>query len=393
MSEKVRKTEQLSCSDRYLVTMPYGIGDTVYLGLAVVDQILRNRPNARIDVLCNLVQAEILEDDPRINPIVVPKNLSFAPQKRTWYRMFLTTPTMRKIASQLRENEYKGVFPGNGAFGFLRSLHVPIMTPSIPEILREYRDVRHFYDAPASQEVRRIVNSFFGDVLPVPEITETTPLYLRESRYQEAVEFLKNIKGEQKDARILLVAPDTASDVTRPPSPLLSHSIITLLREHSDLKVCILPSYTDLRASSRLQQEIISEIPELANRITLLAQVPRLHLLTLTALADLSDVVLTGDTGVMQLSIADKRVVNNKEELLLNIARNKRNTVAIFGGTNPGLYGLPERMIVVGRGGRYQRRIRPGFFKEGYKPKGRDFFSHVHSSEIVEAVDEILSSK
>ena len=61
-----------------LLTMPYGFGDAILVGLSAIDQITRNDPggNVKIDVLCNHLHAELLEENLRIHrPIQVDKSL------------------------------------------------------------------------------------------------------------------------------------------------------------------------------------------------------------------------------------------------------------------------------------------------------------------------------
>jgi hypothetical protein len=51
-----------------LITMPYAIGDAIFIGLSAVDQITRNDSvgNVTIDILCNHLQAPLFEYDPRV---------------------------------------------------------------------------------------------------------------------------------------------------------------------------------------------------------------------------------------------------------------------------------------------------------------------------------------
>jgi ADP-heptose:LPS heptosyltransferase len=57
---------------RFLITLDRGIGDAVVIGLSVVEQIIENDPTAfgKIDVLCNKLQAQIFQYDPRINRVI-----------------------------------------------------------------------------------------------------------------------------------------------------------------------------------------------------------------------------------------------------------------------------------------------------------------------------------
>src|ERR1700730_1395320 len=71
----------------YLLTMYKGIGDSVAFGLSAIDQILQNDPSAagKIDVLCNHIQAEIFEHDPRVNRIIrASEKLFNKPELTNW---------------------------------------------------------------------------------------------------------------------------------------------------------------------------------------------------------------------------------------------------------------------------------------------------------------------
>ena len=59
-------------ASRLLITMPWGIGDAIAVGLSAVDQIARNDPagDVAIDILCNQFQTEMLAADPRIHCII-----------------------------------------------------------------------------------------------------------------------------------------------------------------------------------------------------------------------------------------------------------------------------------------------------------------------------------
>ena len=65
---------------------------------------------------------------------------------------------------------------------------------------------------------------------------------------------------------------------------------------------------------------------------------------------------------------------------------NVTKVIALFGGTNPGLYGYSARTEILGRGRKEQRSVRPGLLKEGYDPKGREYFNHIPPEELQDAI-------
>src|SRR5215831_10928805 len=77
---------------RFLITLAAGIGDTVAVGLSAIDQIVKNDPEAygKIDVLCNPLQSQIFEYDPRINRIMQTDTFFFAGSRiKKWPRAVL----------------------------------------------------------------------------------------------------------------------------------------------------------------------------------------------------------------------------------------------------------------------------------------------------------------
>jgi hypothetical protein len=112
-------------------------------------------------------------------------------------------------------------------------------------------------------------------------------------------------------------------------------------------------------------------------------------LLTTAALLDQADLLLTGDTGVMHLALAKKKIAQGGIGIAL--LRNKPRVVALFGGTNPGFYGYPRHSVILGRGRKEQRAFRPGFAKEGYDLKGRDLFDHISSRELSDTFERLLA--
>jgi hypothetical protein len=94
--------------------MPWGIGDTITVGLSAVDQITRNDPDGKvkIDVLCNSLQAELLEHDPRIHRLVqVDSSLFPSSEAGSWKRGIVLPVATRKLAAALSTQHYTAVLP------------------------------------------------------------------------------------------------------------------------------------------------------------------------------------------------------------------------------------------------------------------------------------------
>lgn len=372
-----------------LITMPYGIGDAIYIGLSAVDQIVKNDQTAQIDVLCNDLQREIFSYDPRIDNIIVAERTLFpTPDNFTLKKALAIDPRANNLIRFLREREYDAVLPGNVAFRFAHTIGVKVLYPNIFSVVSDYQTIRNFGDAPASRRIRVVVNNYFGNKLSIPEIGESVLLYMDPEYIANARAEIESIKEKadaaDKETYIIIIAPDTASSITRPPTQLLVESISPILEEQQNILVYILPSFTDEPSSQRLYDALSSQF---GNRVQQMPASPQPSLAFTTALIDQADMLITGDTGVMHLGAAEKMIDKTNGN---NVFRNKTKVIAIFGGTNPGLYGYHLRTRIIGRGHREQKKLRPGFLKEGYNPKGRDYFSHISPNEITQAIREEL---
>jgi hypothetical protein len=181
--------------ERLLITMPWGIGDAIVVGLSAVDQITRNDPqgNVAIDLLCNHSQTELLMADPRIHCIIeVDKKLFPTNEAGTWKR---------------------GIF--------LRSAQSA-------------------------------------------EIDAPIPLYIYPEHLQNAWQEIMHVRKQafhsQEQCTLLMVAPDTSSEITRPPTALLAEGVAGALNNDQcsgePIRLCMDIAHAPLfwvgRAKSRL---------------------------------------------------------------------------------------------------------------------------------------------
>jgi ADP-heptose:LPS heptosyltransferase len=373
---------------RFLVTVYTGIGDAVAVGLSAIDQIIENDPEARgkIDVLCNPIQAELFAHDPRVNRIIqVSRSLFPPPSLIAWLYSGFTDPEANRVVHFLRSRQYEAVLPGIFAPIFYRRLQSRIMYPRLWKLVKYFLALRALKDIPMSKIVRQIVNRFFGKDMPMSALSENIPLYIPSTQIRDAEALVTQMRKKARlpdtQSKLLVVAPDSSSIITRPPAALLVAALIRALKKCPNLLVCVLPSYTDTTASERLWQSLASDF---AGRVFLLALEPGLTLLETTALIDQSDILVTGDTGVMHLAAATKKVQESNNTAIA--PRNSVKIIALFGGTCPELYGYRTRTTILGRGRKEQTAYRPGIIKESYNPKNRDFFDHISPEQLTEAI-------
>ncbi len=378
----------MNTNSRFLVTMYKGIGDAVAVGLSSVDQIIREEPQAfgKVDVLCNSVQAEIFEHDPRINRIILTNSSLFSPSEMTmWLNGITLDSKTAELVHFLRDRHYAAVFASMFAPGFYLRLHSKIVYPNLLQLGKDFYAIFRHLDVPMSKITRRMVSNYFGKKTLIADITDEIPLYISSEQVKNAKAVVRNMKERSKvspeASKLLVVASDTTSVVTRPPIDLLATSIAEALRNCRELIVCLMQGYTDANAAQDLFK-ILSD--EFEGRIFLMPAEPRAKLLDVTAFIDQADIFVTGDTGLMHLAAATKklRAGDNTAYCPNNLVK----IIALFGGTNPGFYGYSGRTIILGKGRKEQTTFIPGIAKESYNPKGKNLFDHISPHQLTDAI-------
>jgi ADP-heptose:LPS heptosyltransferase len=303
-----------SCVDveRLLITVPWGIGDAIVVGLSAVDQIARNDPhgNVAIDLLCNQSQTELLEEDPRIHRIIeVDKKLFPTSEEGSWKRGVFLSRQAVKLAEFLRNRGYTAVLPYIFAPTFFYRLHLPIMFLNLREGWQVILRLRAFQDTSTQTLIRRIINKHFGASTQGAEVDAPISLYICPEHVQKARREIICIEQQailpQEQRTLLTIAPDTSSEITRPPTSLLAEGVAGALTNNQSLFAVILPSYTDQYASSNLLHALAPAFP---GRIILMPPEPKHSLLELAAFIDQSDIFVSGDTGVMHLAATTKKI-------------------------------------------------------------------------------------
>ena len=261
------------------------------------------------------------------------------------------------------------------------------MLPPIGCLVNDYLSLRRMEDAPLSREVRRTVNRYFGNRLPDPKIGEPIDLYIPSHKINEAQERMRRLVKESKvnidAARLIMIATDTTSAFTRPPTALLVGGISTVVNNDHNIVVCILPSY-----STDLSPDLFTALQGHRPRVHLIDKEDARSLFYTTALIDQAEVFITPDTGVMHLAAARKVLV---DKLSCYHARNSTKIIALFGATNPGLFGYSRQTTILGRGRREQKSIQPGLYKNAMTPKpGVNYFSHISDETVQNALMDAL---
>jgi hypothetical protein len=365
-----------------------GIGDAVAFGLSVIDQILQNDPSAagKIDVLCNRIQAEIFEHDPRVNRLIQASETLFnKPELTNWSQGVMPDAATRELVDFLRTRRYTAVFPGMIMPGFYSRLGLPIMSPNWLEMGRHLLALRAQHDVPMHKIARRMVNRYFGNRSPLHSMSDEIPLYLSAEQIRSAAEVVWDITKRSsvapERARLLIVATDTTSVVTRPPVDLLATSLSQALSQCPELIICILQGYTDPDAAIMLLDTLK---PAFDGRVFLMPAEPKPKLLDIAAFIDQADTFVTGDTGLMHLAVTFKKA--SEDNATLCYPHNGTHIITLFGGTNPGLYGYRERTTILGRGRKEQLAFKPGIAKETYNPRDKNLFDHITPEQLTEAI-------
>lgn len=372
---------------RLLITMPWGIGDTISVGLSAVDQIMRNDPHRHtaIDILCNHLQSSVFAHDPRIHDVISVDDSLFPTAARgTWKRGLRLAPAAMDLARRLRQQGYTAVLPFFFAPSFFFVLHIPIIFLNVQESWDIFSTLRAFQDVSMQTIIRRIINKFFGTAT-APRIDEPIPLYLSPTDLQKARHYAVREKAQaglsSEHHPWMLVAPDTSSAITRPPTELLAQGLASALQANPYLAVGVLPGYTDTEAAFRLWSSLAPAFPD---RISLIPAEPRMAPRELAAFIDQSDIFLTGDTSTMHLAVARKTLPPTASTDVL--PRNTAKIITLFGGTHPGLHGYSRHSIIIGRGRKEQTALAPGIAKEMYHQEGKDFFDHISPDQITDAI-------
>ncbi|HYX50871.1 MAG TPA: glycosyltransferase family 9 protein, partial [Ktedonobacteraceae bacterium] len=352
------------------------------------DQIIQEDPQAfgKIDVLCNSIQAELFAHDPRVNRVVLTNDSLFSPSEMTmWLNGIALDAKTAALTRFLRDRHYEAVFAFMFAPGFYLRLHSTIVYPNLFQLGKDFWSLSRQVDVPMSKMTRRMVSNYFGSKRTLADISDDIPLYMSSEQVKNAKVVVRKLKERSKvppqDGKLLVVATDSTSVITRPPVDLLATSIAEALRKRHELIVCILQGYTDASAAQKLFEILTLEFE---GRIFLIPAEPKAKLLDVAAFIDQADIFITGDTGLMHIAAATKACMEEDDTAFY--PNNSVKIITLFGGTNPSFYGYSTRTIIIGKGRKEQMAFIPGIAKESYNPKGKNLFDHISPHQLTEAI-------
>src|SRR5438876_1043149 len=212
---------KMNTNSLFLVTMYKGIGDAVLVGLSFLDQIIKEYPQAfgKIDILCNSVQAEIFEHDPRVNRIILTNDSLFSPSEMSmWLNGIKLDAKTASLVHFLWSRHYDAVFAFMFAPGFYLRLNSTIVYPNLFQLGKDFWSLSRQVDVPMSKIARRMVSNNFGKKRALADISDDIPLYMSSEQVKNTRTVVRNIKERSKASpetgKLMVVASDSTSVIT-----------------------------------------------------------------------------------------------------------------------------------------------------------------------------------
>jgi ADP-heptose:LPS heptosyltransferase len=179
----------------------------------------------------------------------------------------------------------------------------------------------------------RFIGEIFRDTLPKSfgRKFKGAHIYLSEQALNAAEKFLES-EGISKDSPIVMVNPDASARFTRMPFDFQ----LRLLRSFSEMDSSLLLGAGHVEKF--IEHELLYSLPpERRKKITIIPASTNLDVYT--ALIDLSDVFVSGDTGPLHLAAARKYSRSSGASL-----RNRTAVLSVFGGTPSRIYGYDSQV-------------------------------------------------
>jgi hypothetical protein len=150
-----------------------------------------------------------------------------------WLRGITLDPEAVHVIHFLRQRNYEAGFPSIVAPGLYFRLHSHILYPQWFEMARYFLAFRRQADIHVSTIARHMINYYFKKPPSSVTLERDIVLYLSSKHVQKAMKTLATLKEkapiEAEDSQVLVIAPDTASAVTRPPLDMLIAALCRVL--------------------------------------------------------------------------------------------------------------------------------------------------------------------
>lgn len=326
--------------DRFLVAADLNIGDAVTVQGAIM--ALKNIfPSAQIDCVIKKCAKDLVEGNPDISQLYpVYQGAPFPAES--------DLAELSRIAGRGDYDLILNFSPmvDEEIFNTKRVISYPMMAV---ELIRNEKSM-HIVNNVAFQGYKLMGSVFRKLVAPDFEKNfKGTQVYLSDESVEKARGFILD-NGLSLASSVIMFNPDASARFTRMPFDLQ----LSLLRGLADLDCSILLGAGHVE--KYIEHELIRSIsPRVKKKIVIIPGTVPLDVYT--AITDLAEVYITGDTGPLHLAAARKFSRDSGRGL-----RNKTAIFSVFGGTPSRIYGYDSE-------------------KPGYLPANQDAPSRVFSSK------------
>jgi ADP-heptose:LPS heptosyltransferase len=332
--KQIKKVKRFN---RFLVAGDMNIGDAIIVssGAAALRKIF---PNAEIDLVTKKSMEYLLEGNPGISNL---------------YPIYVGTPfptendlfELSKLADSKEYDLIINFSPmvADKIFGKKNIINFSLMAAELVKNENIEYSINNI-----SFQTYKFIGDIFRDFVPngFGNSFKGPNIYLSDDTIEHARSFLLN-HGVPFDYPIIMFNPETSSKFTRIPSDIQ----INLLKRLTDFQCTVLLGAEHIERN--IGQNLLNSLPpEKREKIILVPAVLKLDVYT--ALIDLVDIYITGDTGPLHLAAARKFSRGNGNSL-----RNKTAIFSVFGSTPSRIYGYDSKT--------------PGFFAANQDAPSRVF--------------------
>lgn len=316
--------------NKIFIIVDINIGDAVLLQNSI--KILRcNFPDARIDYACNGQGGELISELPAVDNIYKVFNGGGIPSEND----------LKELREIITFNNYDLIL-NLSPFVNNKSLRFGGNVIQLYVLFSAY--IMHLWRIKAEQmHISYIIYSFFNDFLkPLRTGNRRNAIgilnnssqsrlngnlvYLSHDSIQAANEFLQKHNIYSMD-RLLLFNPDVTVKYSMIPFQIQIQILKKILESNEIDYVLIAAAYSN----PGIEEKILRRLPEELHRKIVI--VPHMPLGDYTALIDLCDVFLTGDTGPLHIAASWKITLDDNDRL-----RNRTVVISIIGPTDSRMF-------------------------------------------------------
>jgi ADP-heptose:LPS heptosyltransferase len=318
--ERLNNTNEFK---RILIIGDMNIGDAVNLQ-ASISALRGVFPDAEIHYMIKRIAACIIDGNPDISALLPVFTGAPYPNENDF----------QSIKQIVMTNHYNVIF---NFCPFIKDNLFPPQQPVINclalalIILRNAKDkTTNNHVAYQSYEfISKLLSSLFD--IENKQIFKGVDLTLSDGAIRRALNFLRN-NGLPRPTSLILLNPDTSSPFTRIPFQIQ----VSLLKQIIELPCVALLGSS--HTSKRIQSNLLNTMP-LSQRNKIIIVPPSMPLDAYAALVDVSNVFITGDTGLLHIAAA-RKVSKHKDYQF----RNKTAILSIFGATPARIYGYDSAL-------------------------------------------------